>query len=116
MKNFSQHLRVAIQAKFGRPLKVIEFAKACQLRLTHEVSYEAVRKWMTGKSIPKIDILSELIAWLELEPNKLFDYQVDDLIPQAKAARSLARKPEDLDDELIEHLLERAHSVKLKNL
>jgi len=109
MKNFNLHLINGIQAKFGRPLKVSEFARACQLKLTHEVSYEAVRKWMTGKSIPKIDILSELIAWLELEPNQLFDYQVDDLIPQAKVARTLARNPEDLDDELIEHLLERAH-------
>ena len=109
MKNFSQHLRVAIQAKFGRPLKVIEFAKACQLRLTHEVSYEAVRKWMTGKSIPKIEIMSELIAWLELEPNQLFDYQVENLTPHPKFTGSRAKNPEQLDDELIEHLLERTH-------
>jgi len=109
MKNFNLHLINGIQAKFGRPLKVSEFARACQLKLTHEVSYEAVRKWMTGKSIPKIDILSELIAWLELEPNQLFDYQVENLTPHPKFTGSRAKNPEQLDDELIEHLLERTH-------
>jgi len=38
MKNFNLHLINGIQAKFGRPLKVSEFASACQLRLNHEVS------------------------------------------------------------------------------
>lgn len=109
MKNFSQHLHDGIQAKFGRPLRVCEFARACQLKLEHEVSYEAVRKWMTGQSIPKLEILTELIAWLNLEPNQLFDYQVADLTPHSKFTGSRAKNPEQLDDELIEHLLERAH-------
>ena len=93
MKNFNLHLINGIQAKFSRPLKVSEFARACQLKLKQEVSYEAVRKWMTGKSIPKIDILSELIAWLELEPNQLFDYQVEDLTPHPKFTGSRAKNP-----------------------
>ena len=109
MKNFSQHLRDGIQAKFGRPLKVSEFARACQLKLKHEVSYEAVRKWMTGQSIPKIEILSELIAWLKLEPNQLFDYKGKAQAPQPKLAKPSAKKIEMLDDVLIDHLLERAH-------
>jgi hypothetical protein len=109
MKNFSQHLHDGIQAKFGRPLKVSEFAKACQLKLEHEVSYEAVRKWMTGQSIPKLEILTELITWLKLEPNQLFDYRADDVLLSAKLPKSRAKMLEQLDDELIEHLLERAH-------
>ena len=109
MKNFSRHLRDGIQAKFGRPLKVSEFARACQLRLKDEVSYEAVRKWMTGKSIPKLEILAELIAWLNLEPNKLFDYRADDVLLSPKLIQSSAKTPEQLDDELLEHLLERVH-------
>jgi transcriptional regulator with XRE-family HTH domain len=109
MKNFSQHLKDGIQAKFGRPLRVSEFARASQLRLKHEVSYEAVRKWMTGKSIPKLEILTELIAWLNLEPNQLFDYSDKDQILHPKLDMSRTRKPEKLDDDLVEHLLERAH-------
>ena len=109
MKNFNLHLINGIQAKFGRPLKVIEFAKVCQLKLTHEVSYEAVRKWMTGQSIPRIEILSELIDWLKLEPNQLFDYRAEDVLLSAKLPQSIAKTPEQLDDELIEHLLERVH-------
>ena len=109
MKNFNQHLMIGIQAKFGRPLKVSEFARACQLKLKHEVSYEAVRKWMTGQSIPKIEILSELIAWLKLEPNQLFDYRADDVLLSPKLPQSIAKMPERLDDRLIEHLLERVH-------
>jgi hypothetical protein len=109
MKNFSRHLKGGIQAKFGRPLRVSEFARACQLKLKHEVSYEAVRKWMTGQSIPKIEIMSELIVWLKLEPNQLFDYRTEDVLLSAKLTQSRAKTPEQLDDELIEHLLERAH-------
>ena len=109
MKNFSQHLKNGIQAKFGRPLKVSEFARVCQLKLKHEVSYEAVRKWMTGQSIPKLEILTELIAWLKLEPNQLFDYRTDDVLLSPKVPQSNAKTPEQLDDELLEHLLERAH-------
>ena len=109
MKNFSRHLKDGIQAKFGRPLKVSEFARACQLRLKDEVSYEAVRKWMTGKSIPKLEILTELIDWLNLEPNQLFDYRADDVLLSPKLTQSSAKTPEQLDDELLEHLLERVH-------
>ena len=109
MKNFSRHLRDGIQAKFGRPLKVSEFARACQLRLKDEVSYEAVRKWMSGKSIPKLEILAELIDWLKLEPNQLFDYRADDVLLSPKLIQSSAKTPEQLDDELLEHLLERVH-------
>jgi transcriptional regulator with XRE-family HTH domain len=109
MKNFSRHLKDGIQAKFGRPLKVSEFARACQLKLEYEVSYEAVRKWMTGKSIPKLEILTELIAWLDLEPNQLFDYRADDVLLSPKVPKSRAKTPEQLDNDLLEHLLERAH-------
>ena len=109
MKNFSQHLKNGIQEKFGRPLRVAEFARACQLKLKHEVSYEAVRKWMTGQSIPKIEILTELIAWLDLEPNQLFDYRTDDVLLSPKFPQSRAKMPEQLDNDLLEHLLERAH-------
>ena len=109
MKNFSQHLKNGIQAKFGRPLKVSEFARACQLKLKHEVSYEAVRKWMTGKSIPKLEIVAELIVWLNLEPNQLFDYRADDVLLSPKLPQSRAKTIEQLDDDLLEHLLERAH-------
>ena len=109
MKNFSQHLKNGIQAKFGRSLRVTEFARACQLKLEHEVSYEAVRKWMSGKSIPKLEILAELIAWLKLEPNQLFDYHADDVLLSPKLPQSSAKTPEQLDDELLEHLLERVH-------
>jgi transcriptional regulator with XRE-family HTH domain len=108
MKNFSQHLKGGIQAKFGRPLRVTEFARACQLKLKHEVSYEAVRKWMKGKSIPKLEILTELITWLNLEPNQLFDYSDKAQAPHPKLTKHMAKEPEALDDELIDHLLERA--------
>jgi transcriptional regulator with XRE-family HTH domain len=109
MKNFSQHLKNGIQAKFGRQLKVSEFARACQLKLENEVSYEAVRKWMTGQSIPKLEILTELMNWLKLEPNQLFDYRADDVLFSPKLPKSRAKALEQLDDELIEHLLERVH-------
>ena len=109
MKNFSRHLKDGIQAKFGRSLKISQFARACQLKLKHEVSYEAVRKWMTGKSIPKLEILGELIVWLNLEPNQLFDYKDKAQAPYPKLAKPRAKEIEMLDDELIDHLLERAH-------
>jgi transcriptional regulator with XRE-family HTH domain len=109
MKNFSRHLKDGIQAKFGRPLRVSEFARACQLKLKDGVSYEAVRKWMTGQSIPKLEVLAELITWLNLEPNQLFDYRDQDQIPHPKLIKHRAKGPEELDDELIDHLLERVH-------
>ena len=109
MKNFSRHLKDGIQAKFGRSLKISQFARACQLKLKHEVSYEAVRKWMTGKSIPKLEILGELIVWLNLEPNQLFDYHDKDQTPYSKLTQSISKPPEQLNEKLLDHLLERAH-------
>lgn len=68
---FAERLRAAMQAA-GYEIRPVVLEREFNLRYWgRPVSFQAVRRWLRGDSIPEQDKLQVLAEWLQLEPQAL---------------------------------------------
>lgn len=72
--NFSRSLRQSIKAHYGRMPSAAFLSREFNLRQRglKAISSETFRRWVHGLSIPRPDHLRTLVAWLNLDLNRLY--------------------------------------------
>lgn len=73
-ENFSRSLREGVKAGYGRIPSAAFLSREFNMRHRglKEISSESFRRWLHGLSIPRPDHLQTLVAWLNLDLNRLY--------------------------------------------
>ncbi|MDA1338991.1 MAG: hypothetical protein O2833_02270 [Proteobacteria bacterium] len=71
--NFSAVLAKAFSGKFSINPTPRNFYEKYHSAMEDDVSYEAVRKWLNGKSTPNFDRICVISKWLDIDLNKFLD-------------------------------------------
>ena len=70
---FRAVLRHALEVRFGsKRITASQFANAYNLITDDPITTETARKWISGLGIPRYERIFELVHWLNINPNDLF--------------------------------------------
>ena len=70
---FRAVLRHALAFRFGsKRITASQFANAYNLITDDPITTETARKWISGQGIPRYERIFELVHWLNINPNDLF--------------------------------------------
>ena len=70
---FRAVLRHALEVRFGsKRITASQFANAYNLITDYPITTETARKWISGLGIPRFERIFELVHWLNINPNDLF--------------------------------------------
>jgi hypothetical protein len=75
-KSFSKELTTSLQREYGgRIPSIATVARDFSLRAPHlkHISGEAIRKWLSGSSVPHMSRMSVLVEWLGPELREVFE-------------------------------------------
>jgi hypothetical protein len=75
-KSFSKELTTSLQREYGgRVPSIATVARDFSLRAPHlkHISGEAIRKWLSGSSVPHMSRMSVLVEWLGPELREVFE-------------------------------------------
>lgn len=75
-KSFSKELLTSLQREYGgRVPSIATVARDFSLRAPHlkHISGEAIRKWLSGSSVPHMSRMSVLVEWLGPELREVFE-------------------------------------------
>lgn len=75
-KSFSKELLISLQREYGgRVPSIATVARDFSLRAPHlkHISGEAIRKWLSGSSVPHMSRMSVLVEWLGPEIREVFE-------------------------------------------
>ena len=70
---FRAVLRHALEVRFGsKRITASQLANAYNLITDDPITTETARKWISGLGIPRYERIFELVHWLNINPNDLF--------------------------------------------
>ena len=70
---FRAVLRHALEVRFGsKRITASQLANAYNLIADKHITTETARKWISGQGIPRYERIFELVHWLNINPNDLF--------------------------------------------
>lgn len=75
-KTFARELLISLQREYGGRLpSIATVARDFSLRAPHlrHISGEAIRKWLSGTSVPHMSRMSVLVEWLGPELREVFE-------------------------------------------
>lgn len=88
-KSFSKELLTSLQREYGGRLpSIATVARDFSLRAPHlrHISGEAIRKWLSGASVPHMSRMSVLVEWLGPELREVFERKSNSVRPQDSSA------------------------------
>ena len=93
---FRAVLRHALEVRFGsKRITACQFANAYNLITDDPITTETARKWISGLGIPRYERIFELVRWLNINPNDLF--QTNYIPPYSDPNHQLLDKKSDAE-------------------